>query len=285
MVLKRAAAGRAAVRRRPGGDSPGGQSPGGLIARHLPRAAPYVPDTAARGGHGAEALQVQAGHRSIETTRLYLHLSNDWLADEYQRGLPSSTPRWPRRWPMSAAAFRSSPEPTPPDRWAALQVEAPKLSGTARRYLAQIEVSMSRPRWKRPMKCWPVFVPIWWPAPRCQQLRRCGPSSHRGLQGPPRSPGHSLGHAAKAEHPQGAPDDGASVLRPGHRMGLPRMPPPSRLCSGPTCPKPPSHFPRLWTMRHRRALGGRGPGHRPLPPTVPGDPGPHGHARVASCAP
>lgn len=44
---------------------------------------------------------------------------------------------------MSAPAFRSSPEPTPPDRWAALQVEAPKLSGTARRYLAQIEVSMS----------------------------------------------------------------------------------------------------------------------------------------------
>jgi site-specific recombinase XerC len=32
-----------------------------------------------------EAIQAQAGHRSIETTRLYLHLSNDWLADEYQR--------------------------------------------------------------------------------------------------------------------------------------------------------------------------------------------------------
>ncbi len=36
-------------------------------------------------GMALEALQVQAGHRSIETTRLYLHLSNDWLADEYQR--------------------------------------------------------------------------------------------------------------------------------------------------------------------------------------------------------
>jgi site-specific recombinase XerC len=32
-----------------------------------------------------EAIQAQAGHSSIETTRLYLHLSNDWLADEYQR--------------------------------------------------------------------------------------------------------------------------------------------------------------------------------------------------------
>lgn len=36
-------------------------------------------------GMALEALQAQAGHRSIETTRLYLHLSHDWLADEYQR--------------------------------------------------------------------------------------------------------------------------------------------------------------------------------------------------------
>jgi integrase/recombinase XerD len=36
-------------------------------------------------GMSLEAIQAQAGHRSIETTRLYLHLSNDWLADEYQR--------------------------------------------------------------------------------------------------------------------------------------------------------------------------------------------------------
>ena len=32
-----------------------------------------------------EAVQAQAGHRSIESTRLYLHLANDWLAGEYQR--------------------------------------------------------------------------------------------------------------------------------------------------------------------------------------------------------
>ena len=36
-------------------------------------------------GMSLEAIQAQAGHRSIETTTLYLHLSNDWLADEYQR--------------------------------------------------------------------------------------------------------------------------------------------------------------------------------------------------------
>jgi site-specific recombinase XerC len=32
-----------------------------------------------------EAVQAQAGHRSIESTRIYLHLSNDWLAGEYDR--------------------------------------------------------------------------------------------------------------------------------------------------------------------------------------------------------
>jgi integrase/recombinase XerD len=30
-----------------------------------------------------EALQAQAGHASIETTRVYLHLTNEWLASEY----------------------------------------------------------------------------------------------------------------------------------------------------------------------------------------------------------
>ena len=36
-------------------------------------------------GMALEAVQAQAGHRSIESTRLYLHLANDWLADEYLR--------------------------------------------------------------------------------------------------------------------------------------------------------------------------------------------------------
>jgi integrase len=36
-------------------------------------------------GMALEAVQAQAGHRSIESTRLYLHLANDWLADQYLR--------------------------------------------------------------------------------------------------------------------------------------------------------------------------------------------------------
>jgi site-specific recombinase XerD len=34
-------------------------------------------------GMSLEAVQAQAGHRSIESTRIYLHLANDWLAEEY----------------------------------------------------------------------------------------------------------------------------------------------------------------------------------------------------------
>lgn len=34
-------------------------------------------------GMALEAVQAQAGHRSIESTRIYLHLSRDWLAQEY----------------------------------------------------------------------------------------------------------------------------------------------------------------------------------------------------------
>ncbi len=32
-----------------------------------------------------EAIQAQAGHRSIESTRVSLHLADGWLADEYHR--------------------------------------------------------------------------------------------------------------------------------------------------------------------------------------------------------
>ena len=37
------------------------------------------------GGMPIEALQIQAGHRSIASTRIYLHLGADWLAGEYRR--------------------------------------------------------------------------------------------------------------------------------------------------------------------------------------------------------
>jgi site-specific recombinase XerD len=44
---------------------------------------PHLFQPAAHAGVAVEAIQAQAGHRSIETTRLYLHLLSDWLSDEY----------------------------------------------------------------------------------------------------------------------------------------------------------------------------------------------------------
>jgi integrase/recombinase XerD len=38
-------------------------------------------------GMALEAVQAQAGHRSIESTRVYLHLASDWLAEQYRRAV------------------------------------------------------------------------------------------------------------------------------------------------------------------------------------------------------
>ena len=38
-----------------------------------------------RAGMSLEAVQAQAGHASIESTRIYLHLGDDWLASQYRK--------------------------------------------------------------------------------------------------------------------------------------------------------------------------------------------------------
>ncbi|WP_338479762.1 tyrosine-type recombinase/integrase [Rhodococcus sp. DN22] len=38
-------------------------------------------------GMALEAIQAQAGHASIESTRIYLHLANDWLIGEYSKAM------------------------------------------------------------------------------------------------------------------------------------------------------------------------------------------------------
>jgi integrase len=38
-----------------------------------------------KAGMALEAVQAQAGHASIESTRIYLHLGDDWLAGQYRR--------------------------------------------------------------------------------------------------------------------------------------------------------------------------------------------------------
>jgi hypothetical protein len=40
-------------------------------------------------GMALEAVQAQAGHASIESTRIYLHLADDWLASQYNKAAES----------------------------------------------------------------------------------------------------------------------------------------------------------------------------------------------------
>ena len=56
-------------------------------------------------GMALEAMQAQAGHASIESTRIYLHLANDWLAGEYSPPRRRST----RNSTRSLASSRREP--------------------------------------------------------------------------------------------------------------------------------------------------------------------------------
>jgi integrase len=47
-------------------------------------------------GIALEAVQAQAGHRSIESTRIYLHLSNNWLTGESRERSKRSRPKTSR---------------------------------------------------------------------------------------------------------------------------------------------------------------------------------------------
>jgi site-specific recombinase XerD len=58
-------------------------------------------------GMALEAVQAQAGHRSIESTRIYLHLANGWLAAEYTRAADAIEAE------VQARAGRTEPAQTP----------------------------------------------------------------------------------------------------------------------------------------------------------------------------
>lgn len=51
-----------------------------------------------------EAVQAQAGHASIESTRIYLHLGEDWLAAQYRKAAEV----------IDAQVFAIGPPLTPP---------------------------------------------------------------------------------------------------------------------------------------------------------------------------
>jgi integrase/recombinase XerD len=52
-------------------------------------------------GMALEAVQAQAGHASIESTRIYLHLADDWLAAQYRRAAEA----------IDAQTFAGEPSP------------------------------------------------------------------------------------------------------------------------------------------------------------------------------
>ena len=53
-------------------------------------------------GMALEAVQAQAGHASIESTRIYLHLADDWLASQYRKAAEV----------IDAQVFADHPNPT-----------------------------------------------------------------------------------------------------------------------------------------------------------------------------
>lgn len=55
-------------------------------------------------GMPLEAVQAQAGHASIESTRIYLHLGEDWLASQYRKAAEV----------IDAQVFAAGPPLTPP---------------------------------------------------------------------------------------------------------------------------------------------------------------------------
>ena len=60
-------------------------------------------------GMALEAVQAQAGHASIESTRIYLHLADDWLASQYRRAAEVIDAQ------VYAGPTTASPRPLDPD--------------------------------------------------------------------------------------------------------------------------------------------------------------------------
>ena len=112
-------------------------------------------------GMSLEALQAQAGHRSIASTQVYLHLGADWLAAEYRSAADSHRRRPGGGGPVMDGTFANDPmtppaaapvpvtpfDPRRPNAvwtWTQIAFWAPGLAATMTNYLAQIAIS-SRP--------------------------------------------------------------------------------------------------------------------------------------------
>ena len=59
-------------------------------------------------GMALEAIQAQAGHASIESTRIYLHLGDDWLAGQYRRAAEALDAQALPEHPATVRTLRST---------------------------------------------------------------------------------------------------------------------------------------------------------------------------------
>ena len=94
-------------------------------------------------------MQAQAGHASIESTRIYLHLGDDWLASQYRRAAEAIDAQAPAgqhrcRCPVTGAGAAARPgtswQPGDPG-------ESPS---PMRRYLEQIACVLRPAAWRAP---------------------------------------------------------------------------------------------------------------------------------------
>ena len=217
-------------------------------------------------GMALEAVQAQAGHRSIESTRIYLHLTNDWLAAEYRRAADADRRRHRRgrraarrpgrRRPMSARPTVPQPRRRRQPSASGPQIAAP---GTA---VADDDAPLPAPGWPR----------SWRPAASTPPTARCAsspggcstdtdvdsvaddqPRRHRGLQGLARRPARARRPTSSANTQRQRLRMLRDVLRADHRVGLGRRaapqpdhrtatsrPRPNRCPSSSTTATPPS---------------------------------------------
>jgi hypothetical protein len=71
-----------------------------------------------------EAVQAQAGHASIESTRIYLHLADDWLANQYRTAAEAIDAQMLTR-PAPATPPDACPPPPPPPPSSSLSRSVP----------------------------------------------------------------------------------------------------------------------------------------------------------------
>ena len=181
-----------------------------------------------------EAVQAQAGHASIESTRIYLHLADDWLAAQYRKAAEVIDAQVFAAQPAARAAVEPAVS-VPPRRgangmgvlpaWAELEPAIPQITATMRRYLTQIGCVLrpgSVDNADLALRCFAALPDR--DRARGDQHRAGHPPPYRGLQALARRPARS--EQAAADHRDHRPPAGhaADVLRPPRRMGLGRGP-------------------------------------------------------------